>query len=287
MRIGVIGMGHVGTMTADILAATSTLVTYDRASGDAYPAEDLEQCAFVVVCVNTPSLDDGTVDLTQVEDAFDVLPVSVPVVLRSTVPPGTSAVLSAKYSRVVIFWPEYVGETTFAIPTWPRLSQEEPFQLFGAEQSALTSAWLDHVAVTFGPMVRIHRVAPAAAELAKYMENSWFAVKVTFVNEFRRLAEGLGLEWLSVRESWLLDPRVDRDHSEAFAGRPGYGGRCLPKDVAGILAAARAQGIELPMMASVQLINSGLVGSTDESTLGRQADEDGGPAHIDPSALTP
>ncbi|MFE1391020.1 Rossmann-fold NAD(P)-binding domain-containing protein [Streptomyces albogriseolus] len=256
--VGVIGLGHVGSMTADRLAHHMDLVTYDVISARPYPGAELAKCDFVVVCVNTPALACGTVDLSQVEGAFEPLPSRVPVILRSTVPPGTTDALAKRYGREVIFWPEYVGETRFATPTWRVLAEDQPFQLVGAWKSSVTTCWLDLMAETFGPLVRLHRVDPAEAELAKYMENSWFAVKVTFVNEFRRLAEGLGLDWQSVREGWLLDPRVERDHSDAFASEPGYSGKCLPKDVAGIIGHAAANGIDLPLLTSVKAINDAI-----------------------------
>lgn len=58
-----------------------------------------------------------------------------------------------------------------------------------------------------------------------------------------------------VREGWLLDPRVERDHSDAFRSAPGYGGRCLPKDVAAILSKAEEIQIGMPLLAAVRDIN--------------------------------
>lgn len=253
--VGIVGMGHVGSMTANAFGASARVVTYDIAGGEEYPRAALAKCDFIVVCVNTPSMRDGSADLAQVERAFEVMPSGVPAVLRSTVPPGTTDKLAKRFDREVVFWPEYIGEKRFVLSPWSRLADEAPFQLFGARKSVAATAWLDLVAETYGPLVQIYRVEPSEAELIKYMENSWFAVKVTFVNEFRRLAEGLGLDWRSVREGWLLDPRIDRDHSDAFASDPGYGGKCLPKDVAGILRAASASGLDLPLLSAVESIN--------------------------------
>lgn len=254
--LGIVGMGHVGTMTAEAFQRTSEIVTYDISTDSSYPRASFARCDFIIVCVNTPSMHDGSVDLTQVEEAFTKLPPGIPVVLRSTVPPGTTDELAKRHDRHVVFWPEYIGEKRFVQSTWSSLAAEAPFQLFGARTSHATTSWLDRVAETFGPLVRIQLMTPSEAELVKYMENSWLAVKVTFVNEFRRLAEGLGLEWHRVREGWLLDPRINRDHSDAFASDPGYGGKCLPKDVSGILNAAAVSGVDLPLIRAVESINA-------------------------------
>ena len=76
----------------------------------------------------------------------------------------------------------------------------------------------------------------------KYMENSYLALKVTFVNEFYEICRTFGADWHAVREGWLLDPRVERSHTAVFINQRGFGGRCLPKDVNAIAAAAVAAG---------------------------------------------
>ena len=252
--VGIIGLGHVGSITRHALQLRCHIVTYDVGCDCDYPFAEFAACDFLIICVNTPALPTGAADVTQVHAAFQALPASVPVILRSTVPPGTTIELSEKYRREVVFWPEYVGENCFSVPTWERLGQQ-PFQIFGARKSVDFSAWLDLVAETLGPLVRLHQLQPTEAEAVKYMENCYFAVKTTFVNEFRRLCDALELDWQSVREGWLLDPRVDRDHSDAFKLAPGYGGRCLPKDVQAILARANEVGASMPLLRAVSTIN--------------------------------
>lgn len=253
--VGIIGVGHVGALTRDALEFRSQIFTYDITDGADYPAAKFASCDFLVVCVNTPSAPDGAADLSQVHAAFESMPAGVPVVLRSTVPPGTTDRLIKDYRREVVFWPEYVGETTFAVQPMDQL-RRAPFQVFGAHRSAVLSAWIDLAAESFGPLVRIYRVKPIEAEIIKYMENCFFAVKTTFVNEFRSLCDSFDADWQSVREGWLLDPRVERDHSDAFSSAPGYGGRCLPKDVAAILASAHQVCAGMPLLNAVQAINS-------------------------------
>lgn len=254
--VGVIGVGHVGAITRDALAFRAHVVTYDIAYDAQYPRTDFAECDFLVVCVNTPPTPQGPADLSQVHAAFEQMPPGVPVILRSTVPPGTSAMLAEKYDREVIFWPEYIGETKFVVQTMDQL-KKAPFQIFGAAPSPALSTWTDLVAESYGPLVRIYRVAPVEAEIIKYMENCFFAVKTTFVNEFRSLCDALDADWQSVREGWLLDPRIERDHSDAFRSAPGFGGRCLPKDVAAILARADEIGASMPLLDAVKQINAG------------------------------
>jgi UDP-glucose 6-dehydrogenase len=69
------------------------------------------------------------------------------------------------------------------------------------------------------------------------------------------LSEKLGLDWHAVREGWLLDPRVERDHTAAFADDRGFDGKCLPKDVAGIVHFAQSVGVDLSLLAAAQEAN--------------------------------
>lgn len=76
------------------------------------------------------------------------------------------------------------------------------------------------------------------------MENAYLATKVTFVNEFRKICEAFGADWHTVREGWLLDPRIEPTHTAAFATAPGFAGKCLPKDLSAIIQAATRSGYD-------------------------------------------
>ncbi|MFM8530012.1 MAG: hypothetical protein ACKOD2_10130 [Ilumatobacteraceae bacterium] len=253
--VGVIGVGHVGRITRDALTRGAHVVAYDVVEGTRYPESEFAKCDYLIVCVNTPSLPGGGADLSPVRAAFEQMPPEVPVVLRSTVPPGTTDLLARHYRRPVIFWPEYIGETNFVVQTMDQL-HTAPFQVVGAERSPAFSRWLDLIAEIYGPLVRFYRVTPVEAEIIKYMENCFFAVKTTFVNEFRSLCDAFDADWQAVREGWLLDPRVERDHSDAFRSAPGYGGKCLPKDVAALLDRAGEIGAPRPLLDAVRTINA-------------------------------
>jgi UDPglucose 6-dehydrogenase len=83
------------------------------------------------------------------------------------------------------------------------------------------------------------------------MENAYLAAKVSFVNEFRRICETFGADWHTVREGWLLDPRVEPAHTAAFARAPGFGGKCLPKDLCAIIHAATSTGYDPALLREV------------------------------------
>lgn len=75
------------------------------------------------------------------------------------------------------------------------------------------------------------------------MENTALGCKVILTYEFHQLAKTFGADWNVVREGWLLDPRIGRSHTAVFHDQTTpYGGKCLPKDINGIVQAALAAG---------------------------------------------
>ena len=253
MKIGVIGRGHVGQNVIDQFGGANEIVSYDLRDQGAYPSDELSECAFVMICVDTPAAMDGSVDTSKVEAAVAQVP-SSNILIRSTVPPGTTARIAETKGGNVCFWPEYVGESSFIGSSWDRFASTHPFAIIGGGKDA-RRVLVDLIVPLLGPEVRIFQCASEEAELIKYMENSYLASKVIFVNEFRDLSDELGLDWNTVREGWLLDSRIERDHTAAFAAQRGYSGKCLPKDVSGILRFAESKGIDLTMLAAVQESN--------------------------------
>lgn len=93
-----------------------------------------------------------------------------------------------------------------------------------------------------GPYAQYFNCTPTEAEIIKYMENSFLATKVSFVNEFYEISQLYNADWHKVREGWLLDERIGRAFSSVFVNDRGFGGKCLPKDVNAIVAASEDNG---------------------------------------------
>lgn len=251
MRIGILGLGHVGRLTRALLGERNT-PAFDPKEHARWPKE-LDSCDTFVICVGTPESTDGSVDLEQVSSAVEALRErpDVHIVLRSTVPPGTGARIEAEFGLAMAMWPEFIGEQDYHYPQFDRLVSH-PYHIIGGPDMAWIEEFAGIVARRSGATCRIARVTIAEAELIKYMENCYFATKLAFVHEMKTLSDALGLNWARVREGWLLDPRIERDHSGAFHSDFAFGGRCLPKDVAGLLSHARDLGLPMPVLESVE-----------------------------------
>lgn len=259
-QVLIVGLGHVGTLTSAAFSRSGIRTAeFDIGSGQVYPTEIAAAAEFVVICVGTPADFGGKgADLQQVRAAVAAVPAGPGIVIRSTVPPGTCRTLCRSFQREIVHWPEYVGETKYLAQEWEALSKK--FAIVGATDPRLAASFCDLLSRVFGPETRLFSCSAEESECAKYMENSYLATKVAFVNEWRAIVEASGGEWHQVREAWLLDPRIERSHTHAFPQEPGFSGRCLPKDLDAILTWCGDRSVDVPLLRAVQQTNHQLQG---------------------------
>lgn len=245
--VGIVGFGHVGGIMNQLFADA---YVYDEPKGIG-ERDKINECDFVFVCVPTPKAEDGSCDTSIVNDVLEWLNPKEVIILRSTVPIGFTSFYSELEHKKIIFQPEYYGETTahpFADPhnrSWVTLGGEKEYTSKVAElyQKVFTSELI------------INQVDSNTAELAKYMENSFYSVKVTFCNQFYDLAKASGIDYNELRETWLLDPRIGRSHTFVYPDNRGYGGSCLPKDTAAIIHQAELNGVDMSLLKATEEAN--------------------------------
>ena len=244
MTVGVVGLGIVGKAQVTFFDAD---VTYDPLYNDTYPYDDFARCDFVVMCAPTPQSDSGHADLSYLEDAMAALPPDVPVLLRSTVPPGTTERLRG--DRLMCHCPEFMGEN----PAHPwQHSFEVPFLVLGGDVESTRY---------FKPFIEewyfgtITCTTSLESELTKYAENIYWATRVTFVNELAAICDQYGANWENIRGAWITDPRVSPDYTSMAGHPPGFGGRCWPKDLAALIACSTDTGYDPTFLRSVQAAN--------------------------------
>jgi UDPglucose 6-dehydrogenase len=235
MRVGIIGLGVIGAAQASMFAGHD-LVTYDPAEDDHYPDRQLSECDMALICVGTPESPTGRADLSYVEQAASDLPESVPVALRSTVPPGTTDRLFAGTGRLYVHAPEFMGENR--LHSWQR-PQDVPYMILGGNPRS-TVFFRDRFTEVFPG--RIVTCTARESELAKYAANLYWATRVTFVNELARICQAFGVDYENVRAAWLADPRMTEPYTQYAGYPPGFDGRCWPKDLAALICASEDAG---------------------------------------------
>ena len=262
MAIGIVGYGVVGKALAKLFGYESESVdvrVYDKfleGMNSAQCKDAIQACELVFVSVPTPRASDGSCDVTAVEEVVSW--VDPPMCFKSTVPPGTVDRLVAATGKRICFSPEYVGESRWH--PWKGI-ESHGFVIVGGEK-----ALCDLVVRTYqqflGPLVRYYMTDAKTAELCKYMENTFLATKVAFVNQFYDLALAYGVNFNELRELWLADERVGRSHTIVTEER-GYRGRCLPKDMSAIIQAAKRVG-GAPFLEAVSRYNEEVCRHVDE-----------------------
>lgn len=258
-NIGVIGFGYVGRGMVHAMQEVAEVRWHDPAQTGSQPLHEFARWADAFfVCVPTPMGANGAADLSIVHEVTSALAdfcVDVPVLLKSTVPPGTTAALARQWPRLPIaFIPEFLRE---------RHHLED-----AVKPSRLVLGWSSSISERHQACVRAlydrrfphtPRVELDAteAELLKYASNALFGVKVSFANEMAELAGRLGVSWECVRQALVLDPRVGDGHLSVPGpdGQLGFGGSCLPKDMAALLAVASTLGLDLDVVAAAVRAN--------------------------------
>ncbi|PRX48596.1 UDPglucose 6-dehydrogenase [Prauserella shujinwangii] len=271
-EVGVVGAGYVGLTSAACLAHLGHRVTCVDVDGEKVarlrradvPIEepglpalvgeglgrgvlrfstefaDLAGTDAVLLCVPTPTGDDGGADLRAFDRALGALartPRTGVVVVKSTVPVGTTARTQRELGRPAVSNPEFLREGhavhDFLHPDRIVVGGTDPA---AAELVARLYAGLD------APVLR---TAPASAELAKYASNAFLALKVSYVNVLAELCERYGADIGEVTGTMGRDDRIG---GAFLAPGPGWGGSCLPKDTRALLRAADDAGVDFAVL---------------------------------------
>ena len=245
-KILVIGYGFVGRTVAQNLVHNGYRVEIlDPAKSK--PARSYD-CAGAIICVNTPTLADGTCDDSNVRDAIHTagqLVKSKRIMVKSTVTPD----LVAKYPEQVVMNPEFLTANN-AYEDFKR----QQFMVFGGKIEEIR--WWSNI---FKHIVckQVHTTREGACWF-KYIHNTWLATKVVFFHELHKAAQAHGqLDDLynAIERVKEHDPQVGPSHMYApnLDGTLGYSGHCFPKDMK-----AFAQFADTELLKEVTRINDRL-----------------------------
>lgn len=249
-KIGIIGYGYVGKALHRFFENHYDVFIYDPNLKTSNSKEEINETDIVFISVPTPRSENGQCDISIVEESVKWLKVDV-IVIKSTVEIGTTNQLIEKYNKNIVFSPEYIGESTYWSPyDFHTDMKETPFFIFGGK-SDLCSKVIDIFLPVTGPCKRYIKTDSKSAEMAKYMENSFYATKITFCNEMYDICERIDVDWNEVRELWLADPRINPMHTAVFKDKRGFSGKCLPKDTSALNYIAKENGLPSLLLNSV------------------------------------
>jgi len=255
MKIGVVGNGFVGHAMTLLKPHVEVLVwdvVPEKRDPKTLDIETfVEESEIIFVAVPTPMNSDGSANLDIVRSVCEEIQEiddSKYIVLRSTVPPGTSEELD------VNFMPEFLTEKNWEddfknCNQWI-LGSTDPF-LYEKMKRMFELAYNNGS----GSVVNkeVIQCKPSEAEMIKYLKNVFLSVKVGFFNELESICSEVGIDYENVRCIATQDTRIGTGHTKVpgHDGKRGFGGTCFPKDTNALANFAKENGIESPILDAV------------------------------------
>lgn len=243
--VGIIGNGFVGESQAFAFSPTNEIRIYDvDPLKSTHTKEETHQSDFIFVCVPTPMDMGGKQDLSYIERVFEEAKEGPIYIIKSTVLPGTTEMVQRQYPHLnIIFSPEFLTERTAKLDM---LTQARV--IFGGDE-VLTKRVEELFSGRFMNRHFIHTDSKTA-EFIKYMNNTFFATKVSIMNEYYRLAQLVGVNWDDALYGFASDGRVGDSHLHVPGpdGKVGFGGTCFPKDINALMSMANDVGVNMNVL---------------------------------------
>lgn len=290
MKITIIGTGYVGLITGVGLARLGHSVTcFDINSGkierikqgelpiyecglnelinEAYENNHLTFTAsksaafndveFIFIAVGTPSLLDGTADLTYIRSACDDIGTYVNndiiVVTKSTVPVGTNDVmrewiedkLQGRHELYIVSNPEFLREGSGIYDFF----QGDRIVIGACSEEAARKVENLYSKLSLQTYITDIR----SAEMIKYASNAFLATKISFINEISNICEQVGADIVDVATGMGMDKRIGASFLNAGIG---YGGSCFPKDTKALVQIAGNVSHDFRLLKAVIEVNN-------------------------------
>jgi GDP-mannose 6-dehydrogenase len=247
----------IETDIGEIIAATAKAGRL-RATSD--PMQAIRETELSFVCVGTPSQANGNLDLRyirriceQIGDALKSKTMRHTVVIRSTILPGTM------HKVVIPTLEEFSGKKAgvdFGVCSNPEFLREgsavkdfrcPPKTVIGELDQASGDTLAALYQTLDAPLIRTDL---ETAEMIKYVDNSWHALKIGFANEIGNLCKSLGLDAHQVMKIFCQDRKLNISPAYLLPGFA-FGGSCLPKDLRALSYQAKTHDLQLPILTSI------------------------------------
>jgi UDPglucose 6-dehydrogenase len=233
---------------AELLAANGERIRYTLDMADVF-----ERARMAFVCVDTPPTHSGDADLSRVSRVVEELPdlgERMILIMKSTVPVGTGALVRERLDRVGLAHVGYVSNPEF-------LAEGSGLDDFRSPDRVVIGAFAEADADAVAALYRfveapILRTDVASAEMVKMASNAFLATRVSFINEIANVCEVTGADVESVARGIGLDHRLGPHFLRAGIG---YGGSCFPKDTSALKQLAANSGYHFQLLTAVIEVN--------------------------------
>jgi GDP-mannose 6-dehydrogenase len=259
-KVDIIGQGLSPIVEAEIGEIVAATVKSGKLRAVSDAAEAIAATDISFVCVGTPSQHNGNLDLRYIRRICEQIGAALRtksarhvVVIRSTILPGTMR------NVVIPILEESSGKKAgidFGISNNPEFLREgtavkdyrnPPKTVFGAPDAATGDLLEELYRHLDAPLIR---TSIEVAEMIKYVDNSWHALKIGFANEIGRWCKSLDIDAQQVMDVFCQDRKLNISASYLSPGFA-FGGSCLPKDLRALTYQAKTRDLQLPILTSV------------------------------------
>ena len=259
--IGIIGQGFVGSAVREGMQNYYNVVAYDKDPNKFSNAESIldvvSKTKMTFLCVPTPMRASGQCDLRILRLALDEISASAQtenyiVVIKSTIPPGTTEQLNTEYSNLdIVFNPEFLTEAN-AVEDYKNQNRI----IIGGDRPS--STYVKQIFAKAFPKVPIIKTSSTIAETIKYVTNTFLSMKVSYANEIYQICKSLDIDYDKVIEYARYDERLGNSHWSVPGpdGDFGYGGHCFPKDMTALRYIASQMPVATPTLDGASKTNS-------------------------------
>jgi GDP-mannose 6-dehydrogenase len=259
-KVDLINRGQSPIIEAEIAEIIAETASNGRLRATSDPVEAIRGTELSFVCVGTPSQPNGNLDLRyirriceQIGQALKTKTGRHTVVIRSTILPGTM------HKIVIPTLEEFSGKkvgTDFGICNNPEFLREgsavkdfrnPPKTVIGELDQASGDTLVALYEELDAPLIRTDL---ETAEMVKYVDNSWHALKIGFANEIGSGCKSLGLDAHRVMKIFCQDRKLNISTAYLTPGFA-FGGSCLPKDLRALAYQAKMHDLQLPILTSI------------------------------------
>jgi len=255
--IGIIGQGFVGSAIREGLKNYYSVMTYDldKKKCNATHKSVCENADIIFVCLPTPMRKNGKCDTRILETAIKKIDQECSeigtkpnLVIKSTVPPGTTDRINKNCALDICFSPEFLTEAN----SFDDFKNQTRIIVGGKGARKVKQMFRKPF-----PKIPIVITKAATAETVKYFINCFLASKVTFANQMYDICEALEVDYDKVCEYALLDSRLGRSHWAVPGpdGDRGFGGHCFPKDLEALIYTSNNADVDPDFLMQVKESN--------------------------------
>ena len=266
-KIGLVGRGFVGDAILQGMVHAFDIIWCDPCDKEwSYRSANITRMSLdnlvksvdgpIFLCLPTPMKKDGSADISIIEGVVkeinELCDEQKVLVIKSTVPPGTTEAFNARYDNIrCVFNPEFLTERA-AVEDF----KNQDRIIIGGPHIAVSI--VKQMYQTAYPQVSTTKTSSTIAEMVKYNTNCFLATKVAYANEIYQICDGLGIDYDKVVEYSAKDKRLGTSHwavpgpmpASDGSGKllPGYSGSCFVKDINALMHLAKELGVDPKVM---------------------------------------